>query len=110
MRHIISHEQHTDFLSHDLREVFEILAASKYLDVIATNDHGTGRVVGRLVTFSDRSSCYHMSSVYAHDGIEYGFEKEIREGCATEEFFLYDTLDDARAHAGELLAAVTDDV
>ncbi|WLR90960.1 hypothetical protein [Shinella zoogloeoides] len=110
MRHQISSERHTEILSHDLREVFELLADRRYLDVIATNNHGAGAVTGRLVTFSDRSSCYHMSAVYAHDGLEYGFEKEIREGCATEQFFLYDTLEDARAHAVEILATVTDDV
>lgn len=109
MRHRITEAEYDRAYEGDLREMFEVLANSSYLDVLNTQNDDGDHIIGTVVTATGQNYFCNMSEVYAYDMTtkRYHFQRAVESGDATETFFRYDTLDDARAHAVELLAVVT---
>lgn len=108
MRHIITEAEYDRRYEGDLREMFEVLANGSYLDVLNTQNDDGDHIIGTVVATTGDAYFCNMSEVYAYDMTtkSYWFQQAVENGHATETFFRYDTLDDARAHAVELLAVV----
>lgn len=109
MPQIISKEAFTAYTSFDLREAFELLADRKYLEVLNT-ESDSFRIVGQVVTFSDDSDCSNMSELWSLKNEEYKIHRAVENGSATVEYYQFESMNDARALAAQLLSAVTDDV
>lgn len=105
----ITEAAYTEYTAHDLREIFELLAAGVYLEVLAT-ESDSYRLLGRTVTLPADHGFYNMSAVFAHANGTYAIDDAIASGDATVEYFQYASLLDAHRHAGELLQLTTDDV
>jgi hypothetical protein len=82
-------------------EVFELFTAQRlYLEVLTNEKDYVGCVrefkVGEL---------HNLSYVFAYDTMtkKYAFQKHIDDGVATETFYRYDDLAEAKAHAATLL-------
>ena len=107
MKTILSKADYTEAMSHDLAEKFEIFVQqTHYLEV----DEVTSGFVARYVRFKNGSGVYNMSCVYAlNSRKEYTIDLAIADDDAVETFYRYDTLQDAKDHAFELMTDCTDD-
>lgn len=118
MRHAIAKTEYDHAWSADLAEAFEgMIQQRQYIEVVVVNGRDKGNeLIGRVETFKGDIGLHNGSYYWdrvdrpvskAHpNGFTYAQKVAKEDGLITEEYFAYDTLDDAIAHYGELLRAV----
>lgn len=122
MRHEISKEEYERAHSGNLSEMFEVMVQQRfYLEVDCVTGRGDTEIVGAL-TDDEQYACGFYNASFLFDRVskvsdhgkrytvvndEYPIEAAVKAGDAKRSYWLYDTVEDARAHAAELLQTAT---
>ena len=109
---IISKEQYEIHISHDMREMFELFANMRfYFEALLTSNivDDDGKYVGEVTVVArldewifDECEFYNASCYFQHDG-KYAFQKNADKIKST--YFSYDSIEDAKQHAFQLLTS-----
>lgn len=104
----ISSDEYERLFSNDIAELFEIFAENHYLAVVNTAvSESETAIIASLVTlsheFCNMSEVMHVDT----EKRKYAFQIAIERNEAQEMFLRYETLEDAKKHAIELLSTVT---
>lgn len=101
MRFAISKEQYIEARSHDLVEIFEVMVQHRfYLDVLCASGLN---VISRLMVFSVDAGVFETSAVHALTD-----EQIYESDFVMTTHFAYNNVEQARAHAIELLSYPVD--
>lgn len=101
----ITEAQFNEFVSHDMRELFELFAnASVYFEAILTQNDGVTTPVAKISHFGEVDYLHNASCYFEHDGESYAYKS--LESQFKIEYFSYANIADCRAHMLSVLNSV----